>query len=81
MLTRQVIRAFSGVEKPFLFSDLAVKAAESENKNKVFSTSEKAWISSRVNKFIGTAAGGISTSLPKMHAKLGFCQESRSSVD
>ena len=60
----RVIRAFSDVEKPFLFSDLsafdiekpclfpdlAVKAAKSENK-KSFPTSEKARISSRVNKF------------------------------
>ena len=33
-----------------LFCDLAVKAAKSENK-KGFLTSEKAWISSWVNKF------------------------------
>ena len=45
-----VIRAFSDVEKPFLFSDLAIKTAKSENKKGV-STSEKARISSRVNKF------------------------------
>ena len=45
----QNIRAFSDVGKPFSFSDLAVKAAKSENK-KGFSTSEKAWISSWVNK-------------------------------
>ena len=38
------------VEKPFLFSDLAAKAAKSENK-KGFSTSETACISSWVNKF------------------------------
>ena len=29
-----VIRVFSDVEKPILFSDLAVKAATSENNNK-----------------------------------------------
>ena len=46
----RVIRAFSDVEKPFLFFDLAVKAAKSENKEDL-STSEKALISSRVNKF------------------------------
>ena len=46
----QVIRAFSDGEKPFLFSDFAVKAAKSENKN-VFSTPEKARISSWVYKF------------------------------
>ena len=45
-----VIRAFSDIEKPFLFSDLAVKDAKSENE-KGFSTSEMALISSRVNKF------------------------------
>ena len=44
------VRAFSDVKKPFLFSDLAVKAAKSENKNG-FTTSEKAMISSRINKF------------------------------
>ena len=44
----RVIRAFSDVEKPFLFSVLVVKAAKSENKYNVqgFSTSEKAQISS-----------------------------------
>ena len=31
LFTRLLIRAFSDVEKPFLFSDLAVKAAKSEN--------------------------------------------------
>ena len=31
-----LIRAFSDVEKPFLISDLAVKAAKSENKRKAF---------------------------------------------
>ena len=46
----RVIRAFSDVEKPFLLSDFAVKAAKSENK-KGFSTSEKARMSSMVNKF------------------------------
>ena len=46
----RVIRAFSDVEMPFLFSDLAVKAAKSENK-KAFTTSEKTRISSRVNEF------------------------------
>ena len=40
----------SGVEKPLLLSDLAVKAAKSEKK-KGFSMSEKARISSRVIKF------------------------------
>ena len=57
----RVVRAFSDVEKPFLFSDLAVKAAKSEN-IKVFSMSEKARISSRVNSYIDKAAGGIATS-------------------
>ena len=42
--TRQIIRALSDVEKPFLFSDLAALTAKSENK-KGFSTSEKAQIS------------------------------------
>ena len=46
----RVIRAFSGVEKPFVSSDLAVKAAKSENKQ-CFSTPGKARINSRVNKF------------------------------
>ena len=46
----RVFRASSGVEKHFLFSDLAIKAAKSETK-KGFSMSEKARISSRVNKF------------------------------
>ena len=51
MSTRQPSKpGFSDVEKPFLFSDLAVKAAKSENK-KGFSTSEKARISSWVDKF------------------------------
>ena len=45
----RVIPAFSDVKKSSFFSDLAVKAAKSENK-KGFSTSEKARISSRVNK-------------------------------
>ena len=60
----RIIRTFSDVETPFLFSDLAVEAAKSENKRGVFqrhkrlaksenkrgfSTSEKARISSRVN--------------------------------
>ena len=58
----RVIRALSDVEKPFfifgfggekplLFSGLAVKAAKSENNKISLSTSEKAQISSRVNKF------------------------------
>ena len=47
----RVIRAFPDVEKLFLFSDLAVKATKSENKQKCFLTSEKAWINSRVNNF------------------------------
>ena len=47
MATRQ---PGSDVEKTFLFSDLAVKAAKSEKK-KGFSMSEKARISSRVIKF------------------------------
>ena len=61
------VRAFSDVKKPFLFSDLAVKAAKSENKNG-FTTSEKAMISSRINKFYWYgrrgrgAAGGMATS-------------------
>ena len=47
----RVIRAISGVEKPFSFSDLAVKAAKSKNnKIKFFSTSEKARTRSWVNK-------------------------------
>ena len=41
-----------------LFSDLALKAAKSEN-NKGFSTPEKACISSQINNFIDKAAGGI----------------------
>ena len=45
----RVVRAFSDVEKPFLFSDLAVKAPKSENK-KGLSMSEKSTISSLVNK-------------------------------
>ena len=32
----QVIRAFSDIEKPFLFSDLAALIAKSENKKKAF---------------------------------------------
>ena len=43
---RRLIRAFSDVEKPFLFSDLVALTAKSENK-KGFSMSEKARISSR----------------------------------
>ena len=50
----RVIRAFSDVEKPYLFSDWAVKAAnltvKTENK-KDFSTPEKTRISGRVNEF------------------------------
>ena len=46
----QVIQAFFDVEKPFLFSDLAVKATKSETKIG-FLTSQKAKISSQVNKF------------------------------
>ena len=46
----RVIGAFFDVEKPILFSYLAVKAAKSENK-KGFSTSEKARLSGGVNKF------------------------------
>ena len=46
----RLIRAFSDVEQPFLFFDLAVKVAKSEN-YKVFSPSEEPRISSRVNKF------------------------------
>ena len=57
----RVIRAFSDIEKIFLFSGLAVKDAKSEN-TKGFSTSEKTWISSRVNNFIDTAAGEKATS-------------------
>ena len=45
-----VIRAFSDVGKPFLFSDLAAKAARSENKKRLFNV-RNARISSRVNKF------------------------------
>ena len=45
----RVIRAFFNVKKPFLFSDLAVKAAKSENE-KGFSTEDEARISNRVNK-------------------------------
>ena len=46
----RIIRAFSDIEKLFLFSDLADEAVKSESNNG-FSTSEKARISSRVNKF------------------------------
>ena len=51
-LGSRVIRAFYHValKSLFLFSDLVVIAAKSENKNG-FSTSEKARISSLVNKF------------------------------
>ena len=35
-----IIRAFSDVEKPFLFSDLAVKAAKSENKKRLYNVKE-----------------------------------------
>ena len=45
----RVVRAFSDVEKTFLFSDLAVLTTKSENK-KGFSMSEKARISIRVNE-------------------------------
>ena len=45
----RVIQAFYDVENSFLFSTFAVKATKSKNK-KGFSTSEKARISSRVNK-------------------------------
>ena len=38
-----IIRGFCGVEKPFLFTDLAALTAKSENK-KGFSTSEKVGI-------------------------------------
>ena len=38
----RVNRAFSGVKKPFLFSDLAVKAAKSENKKKIFNVIDDA---------------------------------------
>ena len=44
-----------------LFSDLAVKAAKSENK-KGFSTSEKVWIRGREISSTDMAAGGIATS-------------------
>ena len=44
-----VIRAFSDVEKPFLFSNLVNKAAKSDNK-KDFSMSENAQICSRTNR-------------------------------
>ena len=44
----RVIQASSDVGKPFLFSDLAVLTAKSENK-KSFSMSEKARISSQVD--------------------------------
>ena len=58
---RPVIRAFSDVEKLiFLISDLAVKAARSENRKDRFSTSEKALISSQVKGFIHKAGGGNS---------------------
>ena len=46
----RVIRAVSDFEKTFLFSDLEVKTSKSEDK-KGFSTSDKARIGSRVNKF------------------------------
>ena len=46
----RVIRAFSGVEMQFIFSVMAVKAAQSENEKRLFNV-EKARISSRVNKF------------------------------
>ena len=36
----QVIRSFSDVEKPFLFSDLAVEAAKSKNKKRFFNVRE-----------------------------------------
>ena len=36
----RVIRAFSDVEKPFLFSDLAAKATKSENKKRLFNAWE-----------------------------------------
>ena len=35
-----VIRAIPGVEKPFLFSNLAVKAAKSEYRNRLFNVAE-----------------------------------------
>ena len=45
----RVIRAFSDVEKPFLFADFAVEAAKIRKQKNTFQ-SEKALISSRVNK-------------------------------
>ena len=39
-LGSRVIRAFSDVEKPFFISDLAVSAAKSENKRRLFSVRE-----------------------------------------
>ena len=32
----KIIRAFSDIEKPFLFSDLAALTAKSENKNSLY---------------------------------------------
>ena len=43
----QVIQAFSDIEKPFLFSDLAVKAAKSENKKKAFQHQRKLGLAAR----------------------------------
>ena len=71
----QVIRAFSDVEKPFLFSDLsafdiekpcffpdlAVKAAKSVKKS--FQRQRRLGLAAGSISFIDTAAGGIATSL------------------
>ena len=65
----RVIRAFSDVEKTFLFSDLA--ATKSENK-KVFSTSQKARLISRVNKFYGHGRRGNSHFVLFLHSTAEF---------
>ena len=70
----RVIRAFSDVEKPFfLFSDLAVKAANSENKKgfqlpnqkikNAFQRQKRHGLAAGYISFNDAAAGGIATSL------------------
>ena len=56
----RVIGAFPDVEKPFLFSDLAVKAAK-QKINKTFQHQRRLGLAARIINFIHSVAGGIAT--------------------
>ena len=57
----RVIGAFPDVEKPFLFSDLAVVKPPNQKINKTFQHQRRLGLAARIINFIHLVAGGIAT--------------------